>query len=212
MKARPLRSILIAEGSSDGALCPVLDWVIAQHCAAPCDSVQFVDFSRFGKPPKLQDRVRTGLDNYPCELIFIHRDADSDDPAQIASRYQEIAGANISELPHVAVVPIHMQEAWFFLDETVLRRAVGRPSGREPLEMPKLSEVERRADPKSDLHGILRKARAATGRDARKFSPADAIRRMSYLIQDWSPLRQLSAFRRLEEDTRLALLRLQAPE
>lgn len=197
----------VAEGSTDQSLCAVLNWVITQYATSEWTGVTFADFYVIGKPKKLADRIKCALDYYPCDLLFVHRDADKQDPGL---RYEEIRRSVPSTVAHVCVVPITMQEAWFLFDEPNLRRAVGRPNGRQPLALPKLTHVEEIADPKSLLHELLRKASEKTGRDARQFSPEDAIFRMSELIEDWSPLRQLSAFRRLEEDTRRALVQLES--
>ena len=54
----------------------------------------------------------------------------------------------------------------------------------------------------------LRTASGTTGRRARRFKPGRAARRLANLVTDWSPLRQLAAFARLERDTAQALARL----
>jgi hypothetical protein len=110
--------------------------------------------------------------------------------------------------PHVAVVPIRMQEAWMLHDEAALRRAAGRPSGRESLNLPKISAVETLPDPKKILHDALKTASGKHGRRSDEFKPHKAAHDLAQRISDndnWSPLLQLSAFQRLEQDTRAAL-------
>lgn len=142
---------------------------------------------------------------HPCDVLFVHRDSDSQPPRW---RYDEIAAA-AREHPHVAVVPVKMTEAWLLFDERALRAAAGRPSGRDDLQLPSLSQVERIADPKEVLKQALRRANGATGRRARRFRPSAAMHRLADLIEDWSPLRRLDAFQRLEADTRAVLRSLE---
>ena len=94
------------------------------------------------------------------------------------------------------------------LDEPALRRASGRPSGRAPLNLPPLSRAEELASPKATLHTALREASELSGRRAAQFRSDEAAERLAELVQDWSPLRQLPAFCRLEEDVRRTLAAL----
>lgn len=84
--------------------------------------------------------------------------------------------------------------------------AAGRPSGREPLNLPKLSKIEDLSSPKETLYTALKVAA-----DVRRRSPLDlsqAVQRVAELAEDWSPLVALPAFQRLMEDTRIGLARL----
>jgi hypothetical protein len=101
-----------------------------------------------------------------------------------------------------------MTEAWLFFDEQALRRAAGRPAGRQRLELPELRVVERLADPKDRLHGLLIEASGTAGRRRKRFPVKQRVHRLADLIEDYSPLRALSAFRELEKDLRAALSRL----
>ncbi|RME22428.1 MAG: hypothetical protein D6798_15770 [Deltaproteobacteria bacterium] len=197
---------LLGEGSSDRVLLPVLRWVLERATPAEC-WLAWVDTSLFTTGPKLADKVRGALTVHPCRLLFVHRDADNQPPER---RFDEIRLAAGSQ-PHVAIVPIRTTEAWLLIDEAAIRAAAGRVSGREPLGLPALSRIEQVADPKRVLRDALMTAHGATGRRARRFHPADARMRLADLVDDWSPLRQLSACRRLEADTRSALAALGLP-
>ena len=100
----------------------------------------------------------------------------------------------------VAVVPDRMTEAWLLIDEAALRSAAGDPRGMVPLGMPLVQQLERLPDPKKTLHDLLRAASGLTGRRLRKFRMDQAVHRLAQGIQDYSPLRDLSAFRALEEE------------
>jgi hypothetical protein len=200
-----IRAILIAEGSSDRVLCPILDWLLLQY-AKEAEGVRFADFGPIGKPKTLSERISIAIDNYPCNLLFIHRDSDKQDPQW---RYDEIKDAVSTKIPYICVVPIRMQEAWFFVNEDIIRRAAGCPKGRHPLDIPKLSQIEELNDPKKRLHDLLKLASGTTGRDARRFSPELAIERISQEVKEWRMLRELSAFRQLEKDTQYIIEQLE---
>lgn len=197
-----IRSTLLTERNSDRALLPILNWLLGEVSVRPCASVGWADFGAAGKPRDLAARISAAIELFPCDLLFVHRDADKQ-PADW--RYHEIRAAHAGTTPLVCVVPVRTQEAWLLLDEPALRRAAGRPSGRVRLDLPPPGRVEALADPKATLHDALRAAGELTGRRAAQFRGHDAAERLADLVQDWSPLRQLSAFRRLEEELRETL-------
>lgn len=197
---------LVGEGSSDQALLPILRWVLSTMVESDI-RVVWVDTSRLNTGPKLADKLRGALVVQPCDMMFVHRDADRQPPEW---RYAEVRGA-VAGHPHVAVVPIRMTEAWLLFDEGAIRAAAGRVSASDALGLPALHELESIADPKRLLHDVLRRAHGATGRRARRFAPAAATHRVAGLVIDWSPLRELPAFRRLEADTRETLAGLGVP-
>ena len=120
-------------------------------------------------------------------------------------RQAEIAAAVAAHIPHGAVVPVRTMEVWLLIDETSIRAAAGRSSGREPLHLPPLARLEGVAAPKELLSQALRTAQGGKGRRAAQFDERTARMRLSDLIEDWSPLRALGAFQRLEADPRSAL-------
>ena len=155
------------------------------------------------RPRTLQGRIKAALDLYPCDVLFVHRDAEGDSHAQ---RIKEIgtalSGLKIRSVP---VVPIRMQEAWLLIDEPALRRAAGNPNGRVPLEIPAIERLEVIPDPKRVLHDLLLTASEHTGRKRQKFNPGRQALRLGELIEDYAPLRRLYAFQQMEAATRSAL-------
>ena len=97
-------------------------------------------------------------------------------------------------------MPIRMTEAWLLIDDAALRSAAGNPRGSVPLSIPAVRQLEGLPDPKKTLHDLLRTASGLTGRRLRRFRMDQAVHRLAQVIQDDSPLRQLPAFRALEEE------------
>ena len=200
-----LRVTLVTDGTSDVVLVPILQWLIMQLTSEYFE-IRWADVRGFGKGPRsLAQRLTIAIEEYPCELLFVHRDAERQHPRV---RYKEIQTANRTGCNHVCIVPVRMQEAWLLHNEAALREAAGRPSGTEALSLPSSHRWERLADPKNVLYEALRTASGAKGRRARSFKPGRAAHRLADLITDWSPLRTLAAFTQLEADTRAALTEL----
>ena len=200
-----LRVTLITDGTSDVVLVPILQWLMRQ--LTPEDfEIRWADLRELGERPRtLTQRLTVASEQYPCKLLFVHRDAEGQDPR---SRYEEIQTANLTGFNHVCVVPVRMQEAWLLHNESALREAASRPSGTEDLSLPPSHRWEGLPDPKKVLYEALRTANGAKGKRARRFKPGRAAHRLADLIADWSPLRTLAAFARLEADTRTALTEL----
>ena len=199
------QATLVTDGSSDVVLVRILEWLIAQLTTTEIE-IRWADLRGLTKRPQgLSDRIVVATRLYPCQILFVHRDAESQVPKL---RYTEIQVANTTGLCHVCIVPVRMQEAWLLHNEAALREAADRPSGTEPVDLPAAARWERLPDPKDTFYTALRAASGATGRRAKRFKPARAAHRLSELITDWSPLRSLTAFAQLETDTKAALQNL----
>ena len=202
-----LRATLVTDGPSDRVIEPILRWLMRRLTTAEFE-IRWADLRGLSrKPSNLAEKLAVAIQEYPCRLLFVHRDAEGQDP-QV--RYAEIDRAvdSAAGISQVGVVPVRMQEAWLLHDETALREAAGRPSGTEDLGPPPPHRWERLPDPKKVLHEALRTANGAKGRRARSFKPGRAAHRMANLITDWTPLCALAAFAQLEADTRTALAHL----
>ena len=199
-----IRYTLISDGPSDRALLPILTWVLREKGNVSLVQAEWADLRRLPQPPQsLPERILSAIDLFPCDLLFIHRDAERDDPE---SRYKEIrialheATKRGFQAPAVCVVPVRMTEAWLLFDEPAIRLAAGNPNGKNPLNVPELSVIEQIPDPKDVLFEVLRAASGLKGRHLKRFSMAESRIRITELISDFSPLRKLSAFKRLEKD------------
>jgi hypothetical protein len=198
-----LRHTLLSDGSTDANLIPIINWTLSTKADVLLATGRWADFWRLPLPPQnFAERIRSAVDLFPCDVLFIHRDAEGEEPRE---RHAEIraavdqARAQGCAVPAVAIVPVRMTEAWLTFSENAIRHAAGNPNGDCPLNLPALNKIERRPDPKSDLQAALIAASGLTGRRRKKFSHSQALRRIVDFIDDFSPLRELSAFRVFEE-------------
>lgn len=166
-----IHSTLLAEGPNDEALTYHLTWLLS--CHFPEDDVQPTAFvTKRGTGGKnLAQCMRIAVRNQPCDILFVHRDADS---ADAEPRHQEIQAAHArirEEFPNVvAVVPIQETESWLLFNADAIFAAVGRtPQGS--LALPPLSRIEQQSNPKEVFCETLREAHGSTGRRAADFNP-----------------------------------------
>ena len=199
-----IRYTLISDGSSDRALLPILTWVLRETGGVSRIQPEWADLRRLPRPPAtLKERILTAIDLFPCNLLFVHRDAEREKPDQ---RYREIhdaieeAAAKGFQTPAVCVVPVRMTEAWLLFNEISIRQAAGNPNGKTPLDLPAPNQIELIPNPKRLLSDILCKASGLGGRRLKTFNVPGSQIRISDLIEDFSPLRDLRAFQRLEQD------------
>jgi len=192
---------LVSDGSSDQVLIPIIDWSIRGSGATCAISSQWADLRLLRNPPSgLTDRVQKTLELYPCDVLFLHRDAEN---VAFADRCQEIVSevSPVNGLPPlVKIVPVRMTEAWLLFDEVAIRNAAGNPNGTTPLSLPSLGSVETLPDPKSILRQLLTEATGKVGRRLRSINPAQMTHRVPRYINDFTPLNQIAAFRRFSAE------------
>ncbi len=204
-----VRYTLVSDGSSDRVLLPVLTWLLECHCRDSAIQPQWADLRGLKKPPTtLARKLTCSTELYPCDLLFVHRDAESSNPEVRMNEIREALAASSVPCPSIFVVPIRMSEAWLLLDESAIRTAVGRPTGQTRLQLPRFDQVENLPDPKEVLFQALRDASGYAGRRLKNLRERELRYRVAELIDDFSKLRRLSAFQRLEADLVLRLREL----
>lgn len=182
-----------------------------EHLAEADLEGEWADLGRLPDPPKgLVMRMETSLRLYPCDLLFVHRDAEGQPvekrQSEISEAWASVGTPEEQQPPKVIpVVPVKMMEAWLLVDEKAIRTAAGNPNGSETLDLPPLSHLEDMPDPKTVLFDCLRKASGLSGVRRKKFRPHAAVHRVAQLQTGIGPLRDLEAFRRLETDLSLVL-------
>ena len=168
-----LTCTLVADGSSDRVLIPLLDMLLDEHCPGPYRSPHFVELPA-GLP--LIDRIKEALDLYPCDLLFVHRDAEKESRT---SRVEEIQNALVtfeSAPVSIAIVPVRMSA----------------------LDLPGLTKIESLPDPKQVLFDALRMASELAPNRLRKFNPEEKRHRVTDLMNSLDRLRRLPSFQHLE--------------
>ena len=200
-----LRFTLLTDGSSDRTLLPILTWLLQQSGVTADVTGQWANFSFLRqRPNELHERILSALDLYPCELLFIHRDAEGQGRAarvsEITQALNTICLRHQMDVPAVFVIPVRMQEAWLLIDEHAIRRAAGNPAGNVQFDKPDLGRIEAIPDPKDRLYNLLRTASGLTGRKLQKLRLPMLRHRVAELITDFSPLCNLPAFVALQRD------------
>ena len=198
-----IRYTFLTDGSSDAALIPTLTWLLRENGVEFAIQPAWADLTRIPrrKRRRLEDKIYWSLEFYPCDLLFVHRDAERE-PRE--NRVNEITTAiqrvGISVPPRICVVPVRMQEAWLLFNESAINHAAGNPSNHHSLNLPTISRLEALPDPKTELHDRLKLASNLRGRRLSGFPVSEYARRVTEFIQDFSPLRALSAFAALETE------------
>jgi hypothetical protein len=193
---RPLRLVLLADGSSDRALLPILVWSLREAMR----EARFLEPEFSVRRGTLSAAIERMMLEHRPDILFVHRDAE-----------REALENRRAEIPYshgvVRVVPVRMTEAWLLFDEAAIRMASGNPNGRIRLDLPVLSRHEREPDPKAQLEALLLSACQLQGRRRRIFlrDIGKKIQRVADYIEDFAPLRSQSAFTAFERDLRDSL-------
>lgn len=184
-----LTATLIADGTSDRTLLPVVQFLLDEWSPWP-HRILFAEGLHNGP---LTTRLPHAVRLYPCDLLFVHRDAET---AMPATRQQEIelATKQIAAPPsYICLIPVRMTESWLLLDPQAIRTAAGNPHGTATLQLPPIKSVEKVPDPKAKLFEALTAASDLTGRRKRQFKPEAARHRVAELL-DPTSLRQVPSF------------------
>lgn len=193
-----LRYTLLTDGTSDKSLIKILDWLLESIIPEVSIQSEWADLGRLRNPPKeLSERICASINWYPCDILFVHRDAENQ------SREKRIAEINaaVQSIKNqscyiVRVVPIRMTEAWLLIDEMAIRRGAGNPCGKSPLNLPRIKKIESLSDPKATLQDLIKEASKISPRRQKLVSN----HRIAELIDDFRPLEQLSAFNSLKQE------------
>lgn len=194
---RIIRYTLLADGSSDSALLPIINWTIERNYPEISFEPQFAkSLGDIGHD--LSKKIERALTQFPCDILFLHRDAERQDHAE---RVQEIiAAAKNTDVNYIPIVPIRMTEAWLLSDETAIRAASGNKNGKNEFALPAKKQWETTVDPKAVLFEALKCASGKKGRALEKFYPSKQRARVAELTEDFSVLRGLKSFDAFEKE------------
>ena len=206
MTHRIVRFALLCEGTSDRPLVAHLRRLLSK-CGATESVGSAIPLSsipdqRDSRGSALSRKIRIALTNESeLDLLFVHRDANS---AGYDARVREVGEAfgNVGgSIDWIPIVPDRATEAWLLLDEDAIRRAAGNPRGRQPLHLPRPSQVEGVSDPKTALRDALAAASGHTGSRLRRFKKRFGPQRRVLLEQlpIFGGLAQVRSWLRLRE-------------
>ena len=186
---RQLAYAVVADGGTDRLLVPIIQWAV--HRLDPgVDILQHEFRKRKGSVTDFLAAYRTG-----AMLIFVHRDSES---LTLDERLKEFHTLDRQDI--VPVVPVRMSESWLLFDGAAIAKAASAPSA--PVPVPGIAQIESILDPRRRLDQLrLQAAGAPSGRRLRTFQRSIVNRRVSVaeFIADYSPLENVSAFRRFQE-------------
>ncbi len=200
-----LRYTLLADGTSDRSLLRIIDWALGQIYELRNVQItsQFAEPSRLALSPKDGvAHVREVLRSYPCDILFFHRDAEKE-PYEKRREEIQFLTAGLELAKPVPIIPVRMTEAWLLISEPAIRLAADNPNGKVHLSIPAPHTLENLSNPKQILKDLLLEASEKSGRRLKIFQRDINLRlyRVATYIDDFSPLRSLSAFQAFESDT-----------
>jgi len=215
---RSLGLALFAEGPSDYRfLSPVLrrltEDVCSHHARYEVDVGSVLDLraptvAHRDLETKILEAAREASGAF--DVLFIHQDGGGDPQADRAQRVEPASRLIEDELSGrhhrtVGVVPVREMEAWTLVDGDALRGAFGANLSDTALGLPgRAAEVERILDPKENLE---RSFAMVVGVRRRRRTPEHFLEVIGEQVKLGS-LRQVPAFRSVEQDLQSALMDL----
>jgi len=204
----PTRFTILGDGPTDASLKPIIGWIL-QKVPAVATRGFVIEFTtgRGGAESAanpLSGRIRRALREFPCDVLFIHRDAETETPVK---RLEEISkSAALADLNrYIPAVPVRMTEAWLLIEEHAIRQAADNPNGATELRLPTLHKLEQLPDPKQACDDLLILASEKSGRRLQKFRRPSELAwrrvRVASLIRDFTPLMEVPAFKQLFNTT-----------
>lgn len=198
-----IRYTFLGDGSSDKALMKIIDWTFSQNFPELAISAQLAEFTHVREKIKtLEGRISKAIDLYPCDILFVHRDAEEVKKASqiVATREKEINEATKHVVcPYVPIVPVKMMETWLLTDIFAIRKAAGNRNSTVPIVLPNINKLETENNPKEMLHNCLKIASCLTGRRLESFNVGQAVHRVAEYTDDFSKLRGTYAYNKFEE-------------
>jgi hypothetical protein len=200
-----IRYTLLTDGPSDRLLRFPIEWLLERLTALDFEG-EWANPAILGRPKGLDERIAAALENYPCQLLFVHRDAERD-PREVRVAEIENALRNLAcPPPAVCVVPVRMTEAWLLFNDRALREAASNPNGQMDLILPAIKTLEFLPLPKQLLRELLERASGLNKRRLKRFRWSQARQRVAELIDDFSPLEALPAFQSFRDELKQVLV------
>jgi hypothetical protein len=91
-------------------------------------------------------------------------------------------------------------ESWLLFDIEAIKKAAGNRNYKGNIILPQINKIEKENQPKDYLHKILKEVSGAKGRNLNRLNIDKAVHLVVDNIDDFSPLRNLEAFKIFEKD------------
>lgn len=202
---KSIRFTLIADGSSDKVLMNIIKWLLDDLFPKLPNYGNYCDLRMLQKPPKkyeVIEQVKLAEQYYPFDILFYHRDAESNSNSIVEERIAEVK-KQLEEVYHpktIFVIPVRMMESWLLFDEIALKKAAGNRNYNKAIELPSINKLEGLTNPKQKLHDLLKEVSGKKSRQLKNFNVHHAVHLVAENIKDFSPLRNLKAFNTFEEN------------
>jgi Domain of unknown function (DUF4276) len=208
-----LRYTLITDGSSDKTLMNIIKWLLDDLYPKISNRGTFGDFRYLQKPPKkgdIKNQIQCAEYFYPFDILFYHRDAESDKKSIVKERTEEIKSQleekYISKT--ICIIPIKMMENWLLIDETAIKKAAGNRNYSKQINLPQINKIESLNEPKLFLHDLLKEVSGKKSRQLKNFNVQQAVHLVAENISDYSLLRNLDSFKQFEENLKTTISNL----
>lgn len=204
-----IKYTLIGDGSSDMCLMKIIDWTLEQCWPEISIFPQYAEFRHLGTPLKtLQKKIDKAIELYPCDVLFIHRDAEKvrQNEEVYEERCNEIEFAMQGiDVKYIPVIPIKMMETWLLTDISAIRKAAGNRNSTVTISLPPIVKLENESNPKELLYDCLKRASGLKGRRLTSFNERQAVHLVAEYTTDFSQLRNLFAFIKFEKDLKAVI-------
>ena len=92
-----LRYTLVSDGPTDANLVPIINWTLKQMGGVEVADGSRAEFWRLPQNPRsLEERIDKAIELYPCDVLFIHRDGETESRS---ARLNEINKALERKIP-----------------------------------------------------------------------------------------------------------------
>ena len=206
-----IKYTLLTDGRSDKTLMNIIKWSFDNLYPRLSTNGSYADLGLYLKNSlpagDVDKRIKIAEKFYPFDILFYHRDAEKFDKNIIKKRKDEIFSKIDEQYKSkiVCIVPVTMMETWLLINQEAIKKAAGNRNYSGIINLPATSRLESIKDPKKELYQTLRTTSGLKGRQLKMFNERQAVHLIAENINDFSPLRELSAFREFEHDLKKAV-------
>ncbi len=186
---------LLADGTSDRALMHIINWLLNDLFPKMPITSRFATLLN----RKLDERIENAIKFYPCDVLFVHRDAENESYEKRKNEIERFwKDAKMNNERMIPIIPIRITETWFLINEQAIKLASGNPNSKIKINLPKISELEKFKTPKETLFNLIREANDSKKRNMKNLDLNNCRQRVAENIESFALLRELSSFQKFE--------------